>query len=83
MLANLRQTYVARRSPEAAWVVTLQLAFPELPTGDRVAIADVLGSVGAFTDAAQVLDSLAERADDATDRDRFARRAVAFRSRAN
>lgn len=83
MLANLRQTYVARRSPEAAWVVTLQLAFPELPTVDRVAIAEVLGSVGAFTDAAQVLEGLAERADGGTERDRLARQAVAFRSRAN
>lgn len=83
MLTNLRQTYVARRSPEAAWVVTLQLAFPELGPDDRAAIADVLGSVGAYTDAAAVLDRLAEVADDGPARDAFARRAVAFRSRAN
>ncbi len=83
MLTNLRQTYVARRSPDAAWVVGLQLAFPELGPGDRAAIADVLGSVGAYTDAAAVLDGLADRADDGSTRDGFARRAVAYRARAN
>lgn len=83
MLTNLRQTYVARRRPDAAWVVELQLAFPELAPADRAAIADVLGSVGAYTDAAAVLDGLAERAADGDARDGFARRAVAYRARAN
>lgn len=83
MLTNLRQTYVARRSPDAAWVVTLQLAFPELGPDDRAAIADVLGSVGAYTDAAVVLDGLAAVADDRTAGEAFARRAVAYRARAN
>lgn len=83
MLTNLRQTYVARRSPDAAWVVTLQLAFPELGPDDRASIAEVLGSVGAYTDAAAVLDRLADQSDDRSASDGFARRAVAYRARAN
>jgi regulator of sirC expression with transglutaminase-like and TPR domain len=81
MLANLRQTYVARRSPAVAWVVTLQLAFPELGAADRAGIADVLASVGAFTDAAVLLDDLAASAADATEATTLARRAVAYRAR--
>jgi regulator of sirC expression with transglutaminase-like and TPR domain len=83
MLANLRQTYVARRSPAAAWVVSLQLAFPELPVAERVAIADVLASVGAVTDAAAVLEAVVERSESDVERERLTRQAVAFRARAN
>jgi hypothetical protein len=63
--------------------VQLQLAFPELPVADRSEAADVLASVGAFDDAAAVLDTLAETAPDPAGREPFARRAVAYRSRSN
>ncbi|MGZ6912734.1 MAG: SirB1 family protein [Acidimicrobiia bacterium] len=83
MLANLRQSYVARRSAAARWVVQLQLAFGELPMGERSRAADVLASVGAFTVAAPVLDELVEHAAEADTRDALIRRAVAYRARAN
>jgi regulator of sirC expression with transglutaminase-like and TPR domain len=83
MLANLRQVYVAERSASARWVVQMQLAFPESTAAERAEGADVLASVGAFGDAATVFDGLAARMSDADARDAFARRAVAYRSRAN
>jgi regulator of sirC expression with transglutaminase-like and TPR domain len=83
MLANLQQTYAARRSPDARWVAHLRLAFPELPAGERSRAAEVLASVGAFDDAAAVLDALGEDAGDTPTREALARRAVAHRARSN
>jgi regulator of sirC expression with transglutaminase-like and TPR domain len=82
MLANLQQTYVTRRSADARWVAHLRLAFPELSTADRRLAADVLASVGAFDEAATVLDALLADADGST-RDSLGRRALAYRSRSN
>jgi regulator of sirC expression with transglutaminase-like and TPR domain len=83
MLANLQQTYAARRTADARWVANLRLAFPELPAAERRQAAEVLASVGAFDEAAAVLDALSAGADDGSKRDAFGRRAVAYRSRSN
>lgn len=85
MLTNLQLTYVARRSPDARWAANLRLAFPELTLEERQHTAEVLASVGAFGDAAAVMDAMiAETADgpDAT-RDALIQRANAYRSRSN
>jgi regulator of sirC expression with transglutaminase-like and TPR domain len=83
VLANLQQTYVARRSAEARWVARLRLAFPELAVTERRQAADVLASVGAFDEAAEVLDAMrSDAADDAT-RDALGRRAIGYRARSN
>lgn len=81
ILTNLAGTYVARRSPAAAWVTRARLAFPELPDGARRDGAEVLASVGAFRDAATVLEDLAtRRPGDATP---LLDRARVLRARAN
>jgi regulator of sirC expression with transglutaminase-like and TPR domain len=83
MLANLQQTYVARRAADARWVARLRLAFPELSVGERGQAAEVLASVGAFDEAAAVLDAMVDDAADADARTALGRRAVAYRSRSN
>lgn len=83
MLANLEQIYVARRAVDARWVAQLRLAFPELPAAERGQAADVLASVGAFDEAAAVLDTLLADTTDATARDALGRRALAYRARSN
>lgn len=82
MLTNLEATYARSRSAETRWVAQLRLAFPELAPGDRERTAEVLASVGAFTEAADVLDGLVAVAPDAQ-RERLAHQAVAHRSRSN
>lgn len=82
MVTNLQHTYATRRSPEARWAAQLRLAFPELPIEERQRTAEVLASVGATQDAAEVLDALAAQSAPAT-RDAFNRQAVAYRSRSN
>jgi regulator of sirC expression with transglutaminase-like and TPR domain len=83
MLANLQQTYVARRAADARWVAQLRLAFPELSVGERAQAAEVLASVGAFDEAAAMLDAMLDDAADSDARDALGRRAVAYRSRSN
>ena len=78
MLANLQQTYVTRRAADARWVAQLRLAFPELPAAERGQAADVLASVGAFDEAAAVLDELLADTTDLTARDALGRRALAL-----
>ena len=82
MVTNLQHTYATRRSPEARWAAQLRLAFPELPIEERQRTAEVLASVGATRDAAEVLDALAAQSAPAT-RDAFSRQAIAYRSRSN
>lgn len=82
MLTNLAHTYAQRRSPDARWVTQLRLAFPELSSDERRAGADVLASVGAFSDAAAVLTRLAEEAS-ADAAEVLVRQATAFRARSN
>jgi hypothetical protein len=50
---------------------------------ERGQAADVLASVGAFDEAAAVLESMAVGVPDAPARDALGRRAVAYRSRSN
>jgi regulator of sirC expression with transglutaminase-like and TPR domain len=83
MLANLQQTYAARRSADARWVARLRLAFPELPTAERRQSADVLASVGAFDEAAAVIDDLLADAPDDAARDALGRQALGYRARSN
>ena len=83
MLANLQQTYVTRRAVDARWVAQLRLGFPELPAAERGQTADILASVGAFDEAAAVLDELLADTTDLTARDALGRRALAFRARSN
>lgn len=85
MLTNLQLTYVARRSPDARWAANLRLAFPELTREERQHTAEVLASVGAFGDAAAVVDRLIVDTMGGPDgaRDALIRRANAYRSRSN
>lgn len=83
MLANLQQTYVARRSADARWVARMRLAFPELGVVERRQAADVLASVGAFDEAASVLDAMRTDAPDDATRDALGRRAIGYRARSN
>ena len=85
MLTNLQLTYVARRSSDARWVANLRLDFPELTHEERQHTAEVLASVGAFGDAAAVVDALIVETADRPDaaRDALIRRANAYRSRSN
>jgi regulator of sirC expression with transglutaminase-like and TPR domain len=83
MLANLQQTYLDRRAADARWVAQLRLSFPELPVVERGLAADVLASVGAFDEAAAVLDGLLADAVDTGTRDSLGRRALDYRSRSN
>lgn len=82
ILTNLEQTFVARRSRDARWVAQLRLAFPELPDRARRASAEVLASVGAFADAASVLETMAAGADSPT-ADLLLQRARVHRARSN
>lgn len=66
VLNNLESSYARRRSRAVLWVVRLRLAFPELTAGEVRRAATVLGSFGAFTEAAEVLDRLAHDADEAS-----------------
>jgi regulator of sirC expression with transglutaminase-like and TPR domain len=80
ILTNLANTYVARRSADAAWVTRARLAFPELPDDARREAAEVLASVGAFRDAAGVLEDLAVGRPESAD---VLDRAREFRARSN
>jgi regulator of sirC expression with transglutaminase-like and TPR domain len=82
MLANLEQTLLVREPAALVWVTRLRLLVPGLPPQVRRQLAARLGSLGAFSAAADVLDGLAGEtgAPDAT-RDETAARAL--RARAN
>jgi regulator of sirC expression with transglutaminase-like and TPR domain len=83
MLANLQQTFVTRRSADARWAARLRLAFPELPAEERRRSADVLASVGAFDEAASVIDALVADTPDDAARDALGRQALGYRARSN
>jgi regulator of sirC expression with transglutaminase-like and TPR domain len=66
MLANLRQLYLAAGdAPAAGWVYRLRAAIPPDVPSDHVEVARALASLGRFTEAADTLEDLAERVDDA------------------
>ncbi len=82
ILTNLQQSYAVRRSRNARWVAQLRLAFPELPDEERARTAEVLVAVGAFRDAAEVLEDAASRLGP-TAAGAVTQRARALRSRSN
>lgn len=82
MLANLEQTLIAREPSAVVWVTRLRLLVPGLTPPMRRQLAARLGSLGAFSAAADVLDELAdEPGSTASTRDEAAARAL--RARAN
>jgi regulator of sirC expression with transglutaminase-like and TPR domain len=82
MLANLEQTLLAREPSAVVWVTRLRLLVPGLAPLQRRRLAARLGSLGAFSAAADVLDELAdEPGSTASTRDEAAARAL--RARAN
>jgi regulator of sirC expression with transglutaminase-like and TPR domain len=82
MLANLEQTLIAREPSAVVWVTRLRLLVPGLTPAARRQLAARLGSLGAFSAAADVLDELAdEPGSSASTRDEAAARAL--RARAN
>jgi regulator of sirC expression with transglutaminase-like and TPR domain len=82
MLANLEQTLLGREPSAVVWVTRLRLLVPDLPAAMRRQLAARLGSLGAFSAAADVLDELAgESASTASTGDEAAARAL--RARAN
>ena len=82
MLNNLLQSYTQRRTADSAWVARLLLCFSELPTTDRRRSAEILGSFGAFGEAAAALDALAADVG-GTRAPKLAARARELRARAN
>jgi regulator of sirC expression with transglutaminase-like and TPR domain len=59
ILANLEQTLLGREPSAVVWVTRLRLLVPDLPPTVRRHLAARLGSLGAFSAAADVLDELA------------------------
>ncbi len=59
MLANLEQTLLGREPSAVVWVTRLRLLVPDLTPSVRRHLAARLGSLGAFSAAADVLDGLA------------------------
>ena len=62
MLANLEQTLLGREPAAVVWVTRLRLLVPGVPPATRRQLATRLGSLGAFSAAADVLDALADEA---------------------
>ncbi|MGZ8765170.1 MAG: SirB1 family protein [Acidimicrobiia bacterium] len=82
MLANLEQTLLRREPSAVVWVTRLRLLVPDLPPPVRRQLAARLGSLGAFSAAADVLDELVGEAG-ATGSTRDEAAARALRARAN
>jgi regulator of sirC expression with transglutaminase-like and TPR domain len=60
MLANLDRSFDRRGDTQAlGWVSTLRLGLPDLPAGDRLQLANRLGSLGRFDAAADLLEVVA------------------------
>jgi regulator of sirC expression with transglutaminase-like and TPR domain len=82
VLNNLQRAYLERSSVDAVWVARLRLRFAELPMAERRQTATLLGSLGRFTEAAAVLESLTDRLDE-SEAVVVAAEAVALRARDN
>ena len=82
MLNNLLVSYTQRRTADAAWVARLRLCFAELPSTERRRSAEILGSFGAFGEAAAALEALAADVD-GTRATKLLGRARELRARAN
>jgi regulator of sirC expression with transglutaminase-like and TPR domain len=84
MLANLDRAFERRADTKAlSWVSTLRLGLPDLPAGDRLQLANRLGSLGRFHEAADVLDGLAEDPAASEFRSRLQSDAAGLRARLN
>jgi regulator of sirC expression with transglutaminase-like and TPR domain len=59
MLANLQRTLLTRAPASAAWVLRLRLEFPEIAVEQRAELAEALGRLGQFGEAARALDEVA------------------------
>jgi regulator of sirC expression with transglutaminase-like and TPR domain len=59
MLANLQHTFLQRDPASAAWVLRLRARIPGTTRSQRAQLAELLGSIGQFSDAARELDQLA------------------------
>jgi regulator of sirC expression with transglutaminase-like and TPR domain len=82
VLANLQRATLARDRRHAPWVARLRLLLPGLTPAERHELARLLGSLGAFTEAATLLDELAA-AGEGELATRARNDAVAIRARAN
>jgi len=82
VLANLVSTLVVRSPADAVWAVRLRCAVPGITAAERRDGAALLGSLGQFAEAADVLDAVAPALDDEAG-DRAARDAMALRARSN
>jgi regulator of sirC expression with transglutaminase-like and TPR domain len=59
MLANLQRSFLQREPRSAAWVLRLRLRMPEITPTQRGELAELLGSIGHFSEAARELETLA------------------------
>lgn len=81
-LLNLQRSLGVRDRRSVAWVLRLRLRIPDQSPSERHRIATMLGSVGAFTEAAAALDTVASQV--AGDQgEQVTRQALAFRARGN
>jgi regulator of sirC expression with transglutaminase-like and TPR domain len=84
MLANLDRSFARRADGRSLrWVSTLRLAIADLPPGDRLQLAERLASLGCFSDAARLLDDLADALPVSETTDRLQAEASALRARLN
>ena len=84
MLANLDRAFERRADSRAlSWVSTLRLGIPDLPAGDRLQLANRLGRVGRFDEAANLLDGLAGDPAAADLKSRLQSDATSLRARLN
>jgi len=82
ILANLQRSFLRRDPASAAWAVRLRLQVPGLTPRERGEQAGLLGSLGAFREAAAELDALAaELSGEGAERAKQA--ATRLRARAN
>jgi regulator of sirC expression with transglutaminase-like and TPR domain len=84
MLANLDRSFERQADTKAvSWVCTLRLGIPDLPAGDRVQLANRLGSLARFHEAAQVLEDVAGEQAAGDLRSRLQSDAASLRARLN
>ncbi len=83
VLANLIPAYFKSGSvPAVVGVIRLRLSIPDLSAADRADGARILADLGLASEAAAVLDDLADEADSAQGA-RFSQQATAYRARDN
>jgi regulator of sirC expression with transglutaminase-like and TPR domain len=59
MLANLQRSLLQREPRSATWVIRLRLRMPAVTRSQRRALAELLGSIGQFSEAARELETVA------------------------